>query len=103
MLVERVFASNSRLASAPIDNGKQCTTDFSVSRTRGRATSYREWLSVPQLVQPLLEKPPLGLLPREVEGALVRGTSFSSSPQSAAEIGPRRVRQMVVDKIPATQ
>ena len=53
-------------------------------------------ISFRQLTQPSFEKSPFRLLLREAEGPFVGGAGFYCSPQSAAEIRPRRVDQMIV-------
>src|SRR5437667_11539553 len=59
MSAKRVFSSNSRSATPKIDNVNSPRPIFQV-RVDGRcASSDRAWLSVRELVQPLLEKSPL--------------------------------------------
>jgi len=58
-------------------------------------------VSVRQLAHPSFEKAPLRLLLSETEGPFVRGSRLCCSPGSAAEIGPRGVREMIVRQIPS--
>ena len=51
--------------------------------------------------QPALEKPPLGLLPRERERALVRGAGVRGSPKPPAQLRARGVRKAVVQQVAA--
>ena len=52
-----------------------------------------------QLAHPSFEKAPLRLLLSETEGPFVRGSRLRCSPGSAAEIGPRGMREMIVRQI----
>lgn len=56
-------------------------------------------ISVRQFAQSSREKPVLRFLLREVESSFVRGSGFRCSPQSPAEIRPRRMRQVIVPQI----
>ena len=55
--------------------------------------------SVLQLAQPSLEKPPFRFLLREAEGPFVGSAGFRCLPQSAAEICPGRVGQVISSQI----
>ena len=56
-------------------------------------------VSVRQFGQPSLEESPFRFLLRETEGPFVGVSGFRRSPQSPAEIRPRRMDQMIVPQI----
>src|SRR5947208_2074094 len=52
--------------------------------------------SAPQISEPLFQKSSLGLLSRESERPFVRSSGLLHSPQSSAQISPRRIYQVVI-------
>lgn len=56
-------------------------------------------ISPRELPQPPLQKPPLRFLLGEGEDLLARSAGFRRSPQTPAEIRPRRMRQVILLQI----
>ena len=73
------------------------------SRSAGRGSTRAQLEPLGELGQPPLEKPPLRLLPREREGALVRGAGVRRSPEPPAQLRARGVRETVVQQIAALE
>ena len=53
--------------------------------------------------QTSFEEPPLGLLIRERQGALVGGPGFFVSSQPSQQFAARRVRELIVGQLPARE
>ena len=60
-------------------------------------------VSVRDLGQPALEKPPLRLQPREAEGTFVGGAGVHRPPQSPAQVCPSGVGEMIIFQIATRQ
>ena len=59
--------------------------------------------SARQVRDPLFEEPPLGLLPGERDRALVRRAGIVGHAEPPAQVGPGRVREVVIVKIAARE